>query len=77
MSGSISSEAFSGRPVELSFPAPKGLDGHIHIHLTVSAASTILFLTSTSFGDSGSTIRSMGSFVCAIPDVCGQVKRHP
>ncbi|KAI5284707.1 hypothetical protein KEM54_001127 [Ascosphaera aggregata] len=69
MSGdTIAQSSQSLLPVELSFRAPKALDGRIHLHMTALAAATILFITSTSYGDSGAVNKPLGSFVCAIPD---------
>ncbi|PGH07172.1 hypothetical protein GX51_01959 [Blastomyces parvus] len=55
-------------PIELSFLAPKSLYTTIHIHLTFFATSTLLFLTTSSMGESGATSKPMGSFVYAMPD---------
>lgn len=54
-------------PIELSFPLPKSLGTLIHLHLTISTTSILLFLTTTEGGDR-STPASLGSFVCALPD---------
>ncbi|EEQ84140.1 uncharacterized protein BDCG_00945 [Blastomyces dermatitidis ER-3] len=55
-------------PIELSFLAPKSLYTTVHIHLTFFATSTLLFLTTSSMGESGPTSKPMGSFVYAMPD---------
>ncbi|OJD13761.1 hypothetical protein AJ78_05811 [Emergomyces pasteurianus Ep9510] len=54
-------------PIQLSFRAPKSLYTTVHIHLTFFATSTLLFLTTSSVGES-STSKPMGSFVYAMPD---------
>lgn len=56
------------KPTELSFPLPKSPHVNLHIHLTCLATSTLIFLTTTSIGDSN-VARPMGSFVYAMPDV--------
>ncbi|EZF26406.1 hypothetical protein H112_01410 [Trichophyton rubrum D6] len=55
------------KPAELSFPLPKSPHVNLHIHLTCLATSTLVFLTTTSIGDSN-VARPMGSFVYAMPD---------
>ncbi|KAK2762110.1 hypothetical protein FQN54_001117 [Arachnomyces sp. PD_36] len=56
------------KPLELSFPLPKTPHTTLHIHLTFLATSVMVFITTTSMGDSGGTVKGMGSFVYAIPD---------
>ncbi|CAG8975925.1 hypothetical protein HYALB_00007054 [Hymenoscyphus albidus] len=58
----------SRRPIEVSFPLPKGPDTRIHLRLTIQSISILLFLTTTTNGDT-STAAPMGSFVYAMPDV--------
>jgi hypothetical protein len=58
----------SSTPIELSFPLPKSPDTSIHIHLTIRATSILLFLTTSSNGDT-LTLAHLGSFVYALPDV--------
>ncbi|KAK2764093.1 hypothetical protein FQN53_007091 [Emmonsiellopsis sp. PD_33] len=55
-------------PIELSFLAPKSLYTTVHIHLTFFATSTLLFLTTTSGGESTTAAKPMGSFIYAMPD---------
>lgn len=55
--------------VELSFPLPKAPDTRIHLRLTIQATSLLLFLTTIVNNDT-STMRPLGSFVYALPDVC-------
>lgn len=57
------------KPIELSFPLPKTPHTTVHIHLTSMKTSTMVFLSTTTPGDSGSTMKPMGSFVYAMPDV--------
>lgn len=57
------------KPIELSFPLPKTPHTSVHIHLTPMNTSTMVFLSTTTPGDSGSTMKPMGSFVYAMPDV--------
>ncbi|KAG9239210.1 hypothetical protein BJ875DRAFT_219701 [Amylocarpus encephaloides] len=57
----------SRRPVDLSFPLPKAPDTKVHLRLTIQSTSLLLFLTTTSKGDTSALI-PLGSFVNAIPD---------
>ena len=56
-------------PQEISLPLPKSLYTTAHIHLTFLDTSVMVFLTTTTLGDSAGTIKPMGSFVYAMPDV--------
>ncbi|OKL63858.1 hypothetical protein UA08_01115 [Talaromyces atroroseus] len=56
------------KPVEISFPLPKTPHTNVHIHLTFMATSTMVFLSTTTLGDSGSTLKPMGSLIYAMPD---------
>lgn len=61
-------------PLEISFPLPRTPHTTLHIHLTFLATSTMVFLSTTTPGDSGgggsgSMMKPMGSFVYAMPDV--------
>ncbi|KAH8698898.1 hypothetical protein BGW36DRAFT_396540 [Talaromyces proteolyticus] len=58
----------SMKPVEISFPLPRTPHTNVHIHLTLMAKSTMVFLSTTNTGDSSSTLKPMGSFVYAMPD---------
>ncbi|KAL1979204.1 hypothetical protein VTN96DRAFT_6515 [Rasamsonia emersonii] len=58
-------------PLEISFPLPKTPYTTLHIHLTFLATSTMVFLSTTTTGESGGeggTLKPMGSFVYAMPD---------
>ena len=59
----------SSKPVELAISLPNSPGTRIHLHLTVLAASVILFLTTAGM-DAGQGAATMGSFVYAMPDVC-------
>lgn len=59
----------SVKSVEISFPLPRTPHTNVHVHLTTMATSTMVFLSTTSAGDAGSTVKPMGSFVYAMPDV--------
>ncbi|EPE36111.1 hypothetical protein GLAREA_05449 [Glarea lozoyensis ATCC 20868] len=61
------STSSSRRPIEISFPLPKAPDTRIHLRLTISSTSIILFLTTTVNSDTSSTA-PLGSFVYAMPD---------
>jgi hypothetical protein len=62
----------SRRPVEISFPLPRAQDTRIHLRLTISSSSIMLFLTTVVNGDTSATV-PLGSFVYAIPDVSFQI----
>ncbi|EME86277.1 uncharacterized protein MYCFIDRAFT_82199 [Pseudocercospora fijiensis CIRAD86] len=53
--------------VELAIDLPRSPGMRVNIHLTVLAASIVLFLTTTS-AELGSAPSAMGSFVYAMPD---------
>lgn len=57
------------KPLEISLPLPKSLHTTAHIHLTFLDTSAMVFLTTTTPGDSAGCARPMGSFVYAMPDV--------
>lgn len=63
------------KPLEFSFPLPRTPHTTLHIHLTFMATSTLAFLSTTRPGDlgggqgGGASLRPMGSFVYAMPDV--------
>jgi hypothetical protein len=61
--------ALSVKPVELSLPLPRAPGTRIHVHLSVSTVSLLIFLTTISSGDTSVTA-PLGSFVYALPDVC-------
>ncbi|THC90015.1 hypothetical protein EYZ11_010529 [Aspergillus tanneri] len=55
-------------PQEISFPLPKALHTTAHIHLTILDTCATVFLATSTPGDSGGTLKPMGSFVYAMPD---------
>lgn len=57
------------RPQELSFSLPRALHTTAHVHLTFLGNCATIFLATSSPGDSGGSIKPMGSFVYAMPDV--------
>lgn len=59
----------STTPIEISFPLPKTPHTTAHVHLTFLATSTMVFLATTTPGDSAGTMKPLGSFVYAMPDV--------
>ncbi|CDM38067.1 unnamed protein product [Penicillium roqueforti FM164] len=56
------------RPQELSFSLPRALHTTAHVHLTFLGNCATIFLATSSPGDSGGSIKPMGSFVYAMPD---------
>jgi len=56
--------------MELSIPLPKNPHTILHLHLTFLTTSIMLFLTTSTIGDSSSILSPLGSFVYAMPDVC-------
>lgn len=58
------------KPEEISFPLPKSLYTTAHIHLTFLDTSVMVFLTTTTVGgNSAGSVKPMGSFIYAMPDV--------
>lgn len=57
------------KPQEISFPLPKALHTTAHVHLTFLETCAMVFLSTTTPGDSAGSVASMGSFVYAMPDV--------
>ncbi|RAQ65923.1 hypothetical protein COH20_011284 [Aspergillus flavus] len=57
------------KPQELSFPLPKALHTTAHIHLTFLDTCTTVFLATSTPGDSAGSVKPMGSFVYAMPDL--------
>ncbi|KAL4917779.1 hypothetical protein BDW62DRAFT_201337 [Aspergillus aurantiobrunneus] len=55
-------------PMELSFPLPKALYTTAHIHLTMLDTCTMVFLATSTSGDSTGSVKPMGSFIYAMPD---------
>ncbi|CEN62454.1 hypothetical protein BJX68DRAFT_162264 [Aspergillus pseudodeflectus] len=64
----ISTPTQPARPMELSFPFPKALHTTAHIHLTVLDSCTMVFLATSTPGDSAGSLKPMGSFIYAMPD---------
>lgn len=54
---------------ELSFPLPNALHTTAHVHLTVLDTCAMVFLATSTPGDSSGTVKPMGSFIYAMPDV--------
>lgn len=57
------------KPQEISFTLPKALHTTAHVHLNFLGHCAMVFLATSSPGDSGGSIKPMGSFVYAMPDV--------
>ncbi|OJI97063.1 hypothetical protein ASPVEDRAFT_24039 [Aspergillus versicolor CBS 583.65] len=53
---------------ELSFPLPNALHTTAHVHLTVLDTCAMVFLATSTPGDSSGTVKPMGSFIYAMPD---------
>ncbi|KAL4799097.1 hypothetical protein BDV19DRAFT_355978 [Aspergillus venezuelensis] len=53
---------------ELSFPLSKALHTTAHIHLTVLDTCVMIFLATSTPGDSSGSVKPMGSFIYAMPD---------
>ena len=56
-------------PKELSFPLPKALHTTAHVHLTALETCVMVFVTASTPGESSGSVKPMGSFVYAMPDV--------
>lgn len=59
----------SFKPQEISFPLPKALHTTAHVHLSFLENCAMIFLATSTPGDSGGTVKPLGSFVYALPDV--------
>lgn len=59
----------SVKPQEISFTLPKAFHTTAHVHLNFLGHCAMVFLATSSPGDSGGSIKPMGSFVYAMPDV--------
>jgi len=57
------------KPKEISFPLPKALHTTGHVHLTFLGHCATIFLATSTPGDSAGSIKPLGSFVYAMPDV--------
>lgn len=57
------------KPREISFPLPKALHTTGHVHLTVLGHCATVFLSTSTPGDSAGSVKPLGSFVYAMPDV--------
>ncbi|RAL05220.1 proteasome assembly chaperone 4 family protein [Aspergillus ibericus CBS 121593] len=55
-------------PIEISFPLPKALHTTAHIHLSFLDTCAMVFLATSTPGDSAGSIKPMGSFIYAMPD---------
>ncbi|KAJ5099903.1 hypothetical protein N7532_006904 [Penicillium argentinense] len=58
----------SFKPQQLSFPLPKALHTTGHIHLSFLGHCVMVFLATSTPGDSAGSVKSLGSFVYAMPD---------
>ncbi|RHZ64599.1 proteasome assembly chaperone 4 family protein [Aspergillus thermomutatus] len=58
----------SYKPQEISFPLPKALHTTAHVHLTILETCVTAFLATTTPGESGGSLKPMGSFIYAMPD---------
>ncbi|KAL3482026.1 hypothetical protein BJX99DRAFT_253147 [Aspergillus californicus] len=58
----------SSRATELSFPLPKALHTTVHIHLTIQETCSMVFLATSTTGESTGSLKPMGSFIYAMPD---------
>ena len=67
MAASTSEADGLGKPVAVSFPLPKAPQTQIHLQLTNTGTSLLIFLTTTS--PDPSTSAPLGSFVYAMPNV--------
>lgn len=67
--GTHSDASAPSKPIELAISLPSSPGTRIHIHLTVLAATTLLFLTSASLEAGTSAAANLGSFVMGMPDV--------
>ncbi|PYI27009.1 hypothetical protein BP00DRAFT_429779 [Aspergillus indologenus CBS 114.80] len=56
-------------PQEISFPLPKALHTTAHIHLTLLDTCAMVFLATSTPGDSAGTVKPMGSLIYAMPDL--------
>jgi hypothetical protein len=57
------------KPQEISFPLPKALHTTAHVHLTILETCVTVFLATTTPGEPGGSLKPMGSFIYAMPDV--------
>ncbi len=62
-------ETTASKPIQVSFPLPRGMDTKIHMRLTVQSKAILLFVTTVAAEDSDKPA-PMGAFVYALPDVC-------
>lgn len=59
----------SVKPQEVSFTLPKAFHTTAHVHLNFLGHCAMVFLATSSPAESGGSIKPMGSFVYAMPDV--------
>lgn len=57
------------KPQEISFPLPKSLHTTGHVHLSFLKHCAIAHLATSTPGDSAGSVKPVGSFVYAMPDV--------
>lgn len=57
------------KPQEISFPLPKALHTTGHIHLSFLKHCATVYLVTSTPGDSAGSVKPVGSFVYAMPDV--------
>ncbi|PWY88732.1 hypothetical protein BO94DRAFT_534635 [Aspergillus sclerotioniger CBS 115572] len=55
-------------PIEISLPLPKALHTTAHIHLSFLDTCAMVFLATSTPGDSAGSVKPMGSFIYAMPD---------
>ncbi|KAE8146918.1 hypothetical protein BDV25DRAFT_43754 [Aspergillus avenaceus] len=56
------------KPHEMSFPLPKAPHTTAHVHLTLKGTCTMVFLATSTLGESAGSVKPMGSFIYAMPD---------
>ena len=59
----------SFKPQEISFSLPRALHTTAHIQLTLLGRCAMIFLATSTPGDSAGSFKPLGSFVYAMPDV--------
>lgn len=64
------------KPTEVSFTLPKAFHTTAHVHLNFLGHCAMVFLATSSPADSGGSIKPMGSFVYAMPDVSTQIRHR-
>lgn len=64
-------------PQEISFPLPKALHTTAHVHLSFLDHCAMVFLSTSTPGDSAGSVKPLGSFVYAMPDVSTCLQHVP